>query len=115
MARFKIGNPPPALVWTKHGQVIDRSFRSEWVPLRNVSIATIAADRNPSDHPSLSSDSTPAEEDSSGFLELWTVNDLLLPTLQRSDLFSVYTCQATNNNLTVPLSKSVSIELLREH
>jgi hypothetical protein len=96
---FKTGNPPPALIWTKHGQVIDRSYRSEWIPL-----STAANSTEPPSHANT--------DDEFGLFELSTVNDLLLPALQRPDLFSVYTCQATNNNLTAPLSKSVSIELL---
>ncbi|KAK8759475.1 hypothetical protein V5799_002893 [Amblyomma americanum] len=41
-------------------------------------------------------------------------NDLVIGKLQRSDLMATYRCQATNNNNTVPVSTSVSLDLNRE-
>ncbi|KFM57434.1 Nephrin, partial [Stegodyphus mimosarum] len=38
-------------------------------------------------------------------------NELVLPKLHRSDLLISYTCQATNTNLTVPVSASVTIDI----
>ncbi|XP_077525093.1 hemicentin-1-like isoform X4 [Amblyomma americanum] len=38
-------------------------------------------------------------------------NDLVIGKLQRSDLMATYRCQATNNNNTVPVSTSVSLDL----
>uniref|UniRef100_A0A1S4LSC2 Ig-like domain-containing protein n=2 Tax=Ixodes scapularis TaxID=6945 RepID=A0A1S4LSC2_IXOSC len=41
-------------------------------------------------------------------------NDLVIGKLQRSDLMATYRCQASNNNETVPVSTSVSLDLNRE-
>lgn len=38
-------------------------------------------------------------------------NDLIIGKLQRSDLMATYRCQASNNNDTVPVSTSVSLDL----
>ncbi|CAL1289197.1 unnamed protein product [Larinioides sclopetarius] len=38
-------------------------------------------------------------------------NELVLINLQREDLLATLTCQASNTNLTVPVSKSVTIDL----
>ncbi|XP_054927271.1 hemicentin-2-like isoform X2 [Dermacentor andersoni] len=38
-------------------------------------------------------------------------NDLVIGKLQRSDLMATYRCQASNNNQTVPVSTSVSLDL----
>ncbi|XP_064471652.1 hemicentin-2-like isoform X2 [Ornithodoros turicata] len=38
-------------------------------------------------------------------------NELTIPRLQRSDLLKVLTCQASNTNLTVPRSSSVTINM----
>ena len=40
-----------------------------------------------------------------------TVNTLLLENLQRSDLHSILTCQASNNNISNPVSTSVKIDM----
>ncbi|XP_054716332.1 hemicentin-2-like isoform X2 [Uloborus diversus] len=39
------------------------------------------------------------------------INELLLLDLQREDLLTMLTCQASNTNLTVPVSSSVTIDL----
>ncbi|XP_067137950.1 synaptogenesis protein syg-2-like isoform X2 [Centruroides vittatus] len=39
------------------------------------------------------------------------INELLVTNLKRDDLLSVYMCQASNTNLTVPISTSVTIDL----
>lgn len=39
------------------------------------------------------------------------INELLVANLKREDLMSVYTCQASNTNLTVPISTYVTIDL----
>ncbi|GFW00828.1 uncharacterized protein TNCV_1760661 [Trichonephila clavipes] len=38
-------------------------------------------------------------------------NELALPKLHRSDLLVTYSCQASNTNLTVPVSASVTINI----
>ncbi|KAJ9582213.1 hypothetical protein L9F63_003452, partial [Diploptera punctata] len=38
-------------------------------------------------------------------------NQLIVPQLKRSDLHAVYTCQASNNNISQPVHASVSIEM----
>ncbi|XP_042897577.1 neural cell adhesion molecule 2 isoform X3 [Parasteatoda tepidariorum] len=38
-------------------------------------------------------------------------NDVILIRLKRSDLSAIFTCQAANNNLTVPTSYSVTLDL----
>ncbi|PRD21196.1 UNVERIFIED_CONTAM: Nphs1 [Trichonephila clavipes] len=38
-------------------------------------------------------------------------NELVLINLQREDLLATLTCQAKNTNLTIPVSKSVTIDL----
>ena len=40
-----------------------------------------------------------------------TVNSLLIENLQRSDLHSILTCQASNNNISNPVSNSVKIDM----
>jgi len=39
------------------------------------------------------------------------VNELRLVQLRREDLHSILTCQATNNNLSVPASTSVKLDM----
>ena len=41
-------------------------------------------------------------------------NDLRIPSLDRQDLDAVLTCEASNSNLTLPLSMSVQIDLIRK-
>lgn len=38
-------------------------------------------------------------------------NQLIVPELKRSDLHAVYTCEASNNNISQPVRASVSIEM----
>ena len=47
------------------------------------------------------------EEDQAGK----TVNSLMIENLQRSDLHSILTCQASNNNISNPVSNSVKIDM----
>lgn len=42
-------------------------------------------------------------------------NELTISTLGRYDQGAVYTCQASNSNLSAPVSASVTIEMLREY
>jgi len=39
------------------------------------------------------------------------VNELVLDDLQRSDLHTIFTCQAANNNISVPVSTSVKLDM----
>ena len=39
------------------------------------------------------------------------MNELTVRNLQRSDLHSILTCQAVNNNASVPVSTSVKLDL----
>jgi hypothetical protein len=48
-----------------------------------------------------------AEESADGKV----TNELRLVRLQRADLHSILTCQATNNNISVPVSNSVKIDM----
>ncbi|XP_054719187.1 synaptogenesis protein syg-2-like [Uloborus diversus] len=38
-------------------------------------------------------------------------NELLISTLQRHDLMAVFTCQASNNNVSLPASASVTVDM----
>jgi hypothetical protein len=38
-------------------------------------------------------------------------NDLVVTDLRRSDLHTIFTCQATNNNISVPVSTSVKLDM----
>ena len=40
-----------------------------------------------------------------------TENELILKDLQRDDLHSILTCQASNNNISVPVSTSVKLDM----
>ena len=40
-----------------------------------------------------------------------TENELILKDLSREDLHSILTCQATNNNISVPVSTSVKLDM----
>ena len=40
-----------------------------------------------------------------------TENELSLKDLKRSDLHSILTCQASNNNISVPVSTSVKLDM----
>ena len=40
-----------------------------------------------------------------------TENELVLKDLKREDLHSILTCQATNNNFSVPVSTSVKLDM----
>ena len=39
------------------------------------------------------------------------VNELVISDLKRSDLHTIFTCQASNNNLSVPVSTSVKLDM----
>lgn len=81
------GNPPPALIWLKDGIVVDETY--SFVNKSN---------KNPQDSSSSSSSS-------------FTFNELELTNLGRKDLFSVYMCQASNNNISSPVSSSVILDI----
>lgn len=38
-------------------------------------------------------------------------NELEIQSLQRHDLMAVFTCQASNNNISIPASSSVTVDL----
>ena len=40
-----------------------------------------------------------------------TENELILKDLKREDLHSILTCQASNNNISVPVSTSVKLDM----
>ena len=40
-----------------------------------------------------------------------TENELILKDLKRQDLHSILTCQASNNNISVPVSTSVKLDM----
>ena len=42
-------------------------------------------------------------------------NELRLRQLRRTDLHSILTCQATNNNISVPASTSVKLDMQCKH
>lgn len=41
-------------------------------------------------------------------------NELVLETLDRSDLHSAFTCQANNNNMSVPAVNAVTVDMNRK-
>lgn len=43
-----------------------------------------------------------------------TSNQLTIPSLARHHLLSIFTCQAINNNITVPSATSITLDLNRE-
>ena len=38
-------------------------------------------------------------------------NQLVIPDITRHDLHSIFTCQASNNNVSVPVSTSVKLDI----
>ena len=44
-------------------------------------------------------------------LSIVTSNTVVIPSLARHHLLSVFTCQAINNNITVPISNSITLDL----
>ena len=42
-------------------------------------------------------------------------NDLVVRDLRRSDLHTIFTCQAANNNISVPVSTSVKLDMQCEY
>ena len=38
-------------------------------------------------------------------------NELVIPDIARTDLHSIFTCQAANNNVSVPVSTSVKLDI----
>lgn len=42
-------------------------------------------------------------------------NELILPSIDRSDLLSVLTCQSSNSDLLVPSEASISLDLIRKY
>ncbi|RWS31768.1 nephrin-like protein, partial [Leptotrombidium deliense] len=91
------GIPSPSLIWLRDGVVIDDSYTL--TKINNNGNTTSPSLPLSSSASSLSAVSTLA------------VNDLLLSNLGRSDLFSVLTCQASNTNLSNPVSTSVSLDI----
>lgn len=43
-----------------------------------------------------------------------TTNELVIPSLQRHHLLSQFQCQAVNNNITLPATSSITLDLNRE-
>lgn len=43
------------------------------------------------------------------------MNQLTIPSLARHHLLSIFTCQAVNNNITVPASSSITLDLNCEY
>lgn len=50
-------------------------------------------------------------QDEPGELPSVYTNTLIVKDLSRADLHAVFTCQASNNNISQPVSASVAIEL----
>lgn len=42
-------------------------------------------------------------------------NQLVINSLQRQDLMAVFTCQATNNNISLPATTTVTVDLNCKH
>ena len=42
-------------------------------------------------------------------------NELVIPELRREDLHTIFTCQASNNNISVPMSTSVKLDMHCEY
>ena len=42
------------------------------------------------------------------------INELEIPSLSRYDLMSKFTCQSSNNNISIPMSSEVTIDLNRK-
>lgn len=118
-----IGHPAPSLHWLKDGQLIDSSYQSaltyyETTVKNSSSHGSSGNDtaRNPNHHLSsahyLSPSSSPSLTSSANLVTV--VNELLLASLARSDLFSVLSCQASNTNLSSPVATSVSLDISRK-
>lgn len=43
-----------------------------------------------------------------------TINELVIESLARHHLLSIFTCQSTNNNITIASSASITIDLNRK-
>ena len=39
------------------------------------------------------------------------INELIIKNLKREDLHTIFTCQAANNNISVPVSTSVKLDM----
>ena len=92
----------PSLVWLKNGILIDDSYsiRSITDHVPGHSSASSFNVTSPSSSSSSSSGSNPV-----------VVNELLLSSLQRSDLFSIFSCRAWNSNLTTSVTSSVTLDM----
>lgn len=44
-----------------------------------------------------------------------TSNELKIPSLNKNHLLSIFTCQASNTNLTSPIQTSITLDLNREY
>lgn len=44
-----------------------------------------------------------------------TSNELKIPSLNKNYLLSIFTCQASNNNITNPLQTSITLDLNRKY
>lgn len=49
----------------------------------------------------------------SGFAQVVN-NQLVVPSLERSDLHAIYTCTASNTNITQPVSTAITVEMHRK-
>ncbi|XP_066986853.1 nephrin-like isoform X2 [Macrobrachium rosenbergii] len=104
------GSPPPLVVWFENTRLIDSQMESDEVEQHNVTLAPgpIAA--------AAASASTTSETFSpETFLPELSgnpYNSLTLGPLTRKDLKLLLTCEASNNNLTLPTSCVVMVDML---
>ena len=88
------GRPSPAVTWWRDHALLDTSYHTEtrWGQSKDI-------------HKPMPF--------------IWcrykVVNELTVRNLQRSDLHSILTCQAVNNNASVPVSTSVKLDLTCEY
>ncbi|KAG8192242.1 hypothetical protein JTE90_014100 [Oedothorax gibbosus] len=97
------------IIMDKHGQ----RLRDTIGPYDEGSYVSLICEAEGIPHPTVTwwRDSVLVDETSTQTSQGYVRNELPLPKLHRSDLLMTYTCQATNTNLTVPVSASVTIDI----
>ncbi|KAK7072466.1 hypothetical protein SK128_012312 [Halocaridina rubra] len=111
------GNPPAKVVWYEDGLTLDRNMESE-IPEIETDIPEMFLNTTGSSWPTkvwptaqvpFMVPSGTSDEEGGGGGEPY--NTVVLGPLTRSDLKRVLTCEGTNNNITLPLSLVVNLDM----
>ncbi|XP_068225626.1 neural cell adhesion molecule 2-like [Palaemon carinicauda] len=93
------GSPPPLVVWFENTKLIDSHMESDNGDQLNITLNTGPTSETISSDTSLELNGNP-------------YNSLTLGPLARKDLKLLLTCEASNNNITLPTSVVVMIDML---